>query len=290
MKKIIVLILCLLTITGCAKKEEAPEPIPEDDRLPIVLNAYIVEGEPFEFRFNIEDAIPYELIRDNLVKTEIGMHNWRSYFEDLEVYREHYLYDEKGEKTSTYMKGKYYTVQLLKDYYFADNYSRNGLEFNAFVDGYETRTMVNDGITYDEVRTDYLEERHFSGADPMFILTDFVNSWDETTVETYSGKVNNFELINIGNSNGDISLLKSSVLNFRHFKDNIYYLLAADSKDDYYVFFVEDDDGIIDREDEYLGSAYHVYNGRVDEWHSDLNRLYPWAIVTDLVKAVEDAS
>ena len=175
-------------------------------------------------------------------------------------------------------------VVLLDDYYYVDNWSRNGLEYEIFVDGYETRVMTNEGKTYDPVTDVYKENRNYSGADPMIILSDFENSWDELTTEKYTGELNSYEMIDISNSNGPIKLVNSSAVNFKKYKDDIYYLVAYDSPDEYFVIFLKSDDNKIDREKEYDGAVYHTANDR----YTGYTKVYPWAMIIELMKEVND--
>ena len=175
-------------------------------------------------------------------------------------------------------------VVLLDDYYYVDNWSRNGLEYEIFVDGYETRVMTNEGKTYDPVTDVYKENSNYSGADPMIILSDFENSWDELTTEKYTGELNSYEMIDISNSNGPIKLVNSSAVNFKKYKDGIYYLVAYDSPDEYFVIFLKSDDNKIDREKEYDGAVYHTANDR----YTGYTKVYPWAMVIELMKEVND--
>ena len=281
MKRLISILIILLILTGCSSGEKKPDTKTNDK---ISFEAYVKEGETFTFEFDPSETISYEELRNNIQSIEISPENWRSYFDVKEVYREHYEYDDEGNPTATYMKGNVYMVVLLDDYYYADNWSRNGLEYEIFVDGYETRVMTNEGKTYDPVTRVYKENRNFSGADPMIILSDFENSWDELTTEKYTGELNSYEMIDISNSNGPIKLVNSSAVNFKKYKDDIYYLVAYDSPDEYFVIFLKSDDNKIDREKEYDGAIYHTANDR----YTGYTKVYPWAMVIELMKEVND--
>ncbi len=280
-KKLISILIILLILTGCSSGEKKPDTKTNDK---ISFEAYVKEGETFTFEFDPSETISYEELRNNIQSIEISPENWRSYFDVKEVYREHYEYDDEGNATATYMKGNVYMVVLLDDYYYVDNWSRNGLEYEIFVDGYETRVMTNEGKTYDPVTDVYKENRNYSGADPMIILSDFENSWDELTTEKYTGELNSYEMIDISNSNGPIKLVNSSAVNFKKYKDDIYYLVAYDSPDEYFVIFLKSDDNKIDREKEYDGAVYHTANDR----YTGYTKVYPWAMVIELMKEVND--
>ncbi len=280
-KKLISILIILLILTGCSSVEKKPDTKTNDK---ISFEAYVKEGETFTFEFDPSETISYEELRNNIQSIEISPENWRSYFDIKEVYREHYEYDDEGNPTATYMKGNVYMVVLLDDYYYVDNWSRNGLEYEIFVDGYETRVMTNEGKTYDPVTDVYKENRNYSGADPMIILSDFENSWDELTTEKYTGELNSYEMIDISNSNGPIKLVNSSAVNFKKYKDDIYYLVAYDSPDEYFVIFLKSDNNKIDREKEYDGAVYHTANDR----YTGYTKVYPWAMVIELMKEVND--
>ena len=280
-KKLISILIVLLILTGCGSGEKKPDTKTNDK---ISFEAYVKEGETFTFEFDPSETISYEELRNNIQSIEISPENWRSYFDVKEVYREHYEYDDEGNPTATYMKGNVYMVVLLDDYYYVDNWSRNGLEYEIFVDGYETRVMTNEGKTYDPVTDVYKENRNYSGADPMIILSDFENSWDELTTEKYTGELNSYEMIDISNSNGPIKLVNSSAVNFKKYKDDIYYLVAYDSPDEYFVIFLKSDDNKIDREKEYDGAVYHTANDR----YTGYTKVYPWAMIIELMKEVND--
>lgn len=280
-KKLISILIILLILTGCSSVEKKPDTKTNDK---ISFEAYVKESETFTFEFDPSETISYEELRNNIQSIEISPENWRSYFDIKEVYREHYEYDDEGNPTATYMKGNVYMVVLLDDYYYVDNWSRNGLEYEIFVDGYETRVMTNEGKTYDPVTDVYKENRNYSGADPMIILSDFENSWDELTTEKYTGELNSYEMIDISNSNGPIKLVNSSAVNFKKYKDDIYYLVAYDSPDEYFVIFLKSDNNKIDREKEYDGAVYHTANDR----YTGYTKVYPWAMVIELMKEVND--
>ena len=280
-KKLISILIVLLILAGCGSGEKKPD-TPTNNK--ITFEAYVKEGETFTFESDPSEAISYEELRNSIQSVEISPENWKSYFDVKEVYREHYEYDDEGNPTATYMKGNAYMVVLLDDYYYVDNWSRNGLEYEIFVDGYETRVMTNEGKTYDPVTDVYKENRNYSGADPMIILSDFENSWDELTTGKYTGELNSYEMIDISNSNGPIKLVNSSAVNFKKYKDDIYYLVAYDSPDEYFVIFLQTDDDKIDREKEYDGAVYHTANDR----YTGYTKVYPWAMVIEMMKEVND--
>lgn len=287
MKKTAFLILAaLLLLTACGSKQggsgqDGPQ---NDTGAAISFEAYVKDGETFDFSFDPAEAIPYETLKDESFRTSLSAGNWRSYFDVREVYREHYEYDDEGNPTETYMKGSFYTIDLLDDYYYADNWSRNGLEFEVFMEGEETRIMTNEGITYDPVTIPYQEIRTFTGADAMLIMTDFVNSWDEETIERYSGTLNNYEMIS---AKGDLYLLNASAVEFKHYKDDIYYFAAYGGEDDYFVILIQTDDPVIDWEKEYDGAAYFTSGSGETVRYTGGQKLILWQMIFELMKRAD---
>jgi len=280
MKKLITILLVLLTVTACSGSNKGGN---EPEKKDITFEAYINEGETFEFTLDPQDAVSYDQLREGIKETKVDGSNWRSYFDIKEVYREHYEYDNSGNKTQSYMAGNVVMTVLNDEYVYVDNWSRNGLEWEVFVDGEETRIMTNDGKTYDPVVRQYLEIMNLSGADAMLIMTDFVNSWDETTQEKYEGHLNNYELISCS---GNVKLLDSSLIKYKHLKDDIYYFAAYESDESYFVIFVESEDGNIQRENEYNTSIYATNSyGEVQRGLSSIN-LPIWQAYIELMKKV----
>jgi len=287
MKKFIANILILLLISACGSGEDT-KPL-EDKNSEISFEAYIKDGESFTFSFTPDDAQSYETLRNAQHDVALDASNWSDTFEVKEVYREHYEYDEEGNRTSTYMRGNFYVIQLLDKYYYADNWSRNGQEFKVHVKGQETRVMTNDGRIYDPVTEIYDEAKNFSGADPILILSDFENSWDEITNEKYTGSLESYEILSASNSNGDLHLLDASAISFRRYKDDIYYLAAYDSPEEYFVIFFESEDDRIERENEYRCAVYHQEAGRELERYSGYTYEYPWAMVIEMMTVVNNS-
>lgn len=287
MKKFAVIFVFLLIISGCGSDNAAK---PADNKITeISFEAYLKEGENFTFTFTPEDAVSYQELKDAQSSVALDASNWSDIFTVREVYREHYEYDEAGNRTSTYMKGSFYAIELLDKYCYADNWSRNGLEFKVHVKGQETRVITNDGKTYDPVTLVYDEVKPFSGGDPILILSDFENSWDEITNEKYTGTLDSYEIIEASNSYGDLHLLDSSAVNFKKFKDNIFYLAAYDSPEEYFVIFFESEDGRIERENEYYCAVYHKEADRELERYSGYTYEYPWAMIIQMMDVVNNS-
>lgn len=281
MRKTIVILAALLLLVSCGAEKKDDAPAGAGGK--ISFEAYIREDEPFTFEFDPEEVVSYEELREQEFRTEVSGSDWRSYFDVAEVYREHYEYDDDGNETSTYMKGSFYTVSLLDRYYYVDNWSRNGLEFQFFIDGEETRVMTNNGKTYDPETSVYLDVKTYSGADPILIFTDFVNSWDDTTREVYTGKLNNYEMVSV---KGDLYLLNASAVEFRRYSDDIWYFAAYGAEDEYFVILLQTDDEVIDREKEYEGAVYCTSGYRVNERYTGFDRIVVWQMITELMKQV----
>ncbi len=288
MKKLIVIFALLLIISGCGSDSDSK---PVDNKNPeISFDAYLREGETFSFHFTPDEEVSYQELKDGQSNVTLDVSNWSDIFTVREVYREHYEYDDEGNRTSTYMRGNFYVIELLDKYYYADNWSRNGLNFKVKVDGQETRIMTNDGRIYDPVTEIYDEARNFSGGDPILILSDFENSWDDSTNEKYTGTLNSYEILDASNSNGDLHLLDASLISFKKFKDNIYYLAAYDSPDEYFVIFFETEDGRIERENEYYCAVYHQEADRELYRYSGYTYEYPWAMVVEMMNAINNSN
>ena len=282
MKKRLALILAAAILTGCGGSSGGKPEEPESDPK-ISFEAYIREGESFLFELDPEDAVSYQTLREHESTYTVSPSDWRSYFDVQEVYREHYEYDDEGKPTSTFMRGKFYSIVLLDPYWFVDNWSRNGLEYEVFLDGTETRVMTNDGVTYDPVTKQYQDVYDFSGADPILLMTDFENSWDEMTDEKYTGQVNSYELVNI---KGDLYLLDAEAVAFKQYQDNIWYFAAYEAPDEYFIIFLESEDGNIDRNWEYEGAVYSTSGARVNERYTGYKRIVPWEMIIELMKQV----
>ena len=283
MKKIIAVLLVLLTLSACGgsgKENNVPQ------KKEISFEVEFENGKKAQFTLDPDDAVSYQELRDNVIETSISSSNWRSYFDIKEVYREHYEYDEQFNKTVSYMAGNVIMAVLNDEYVFVDNWSRNGLEWQIFIDGEETRIMTNNGKTYDPSTRVYQEIVDFSGADPMLIMTDFVNSWDETTKEEYTGHLNNYEMVSC---QGDVKLLKSSVIKYKKLTDDIYYFAAYDNDENFFVIFVESNDDNIQREDEYNTVIYATNSyGEISSSSKSYN-LPIWEAYVDLMKKVNES-
>lgn len=251
----------------------------------ISIEAYIKEGETFQFEIDPEDCVSYEELRNAEFKDTLTLDNFDKYFYVGDVYREHYEYDDDGNPTETYMKGNTISIALRDEYYYVDNWTRNGLEFKMHVVGEETRVMKNEGITYDPVVDKFDEVKNYYGADAMIVLSDFVNSWDETTVETYTGHLDSYELLEV---KGDLYLLDSSLISFKKYEDNIYYFAAYEDEDDYFIILIQTDDAKIAYDKDYDGAVYYTSGMRKDERYTGYDKINLWIMVIDLMKYVND--
>ncbi len=276
MKKLILLLLLLLVACSAETGESAKKP----DK--ISFEVTVKDDEVFNFELDPEEAVSYETLRENQLQVSPDNSNWRSYFDLGEMYLEHYEY-ENGEPSSTYMKGTVFGAALNNDYYYVDNLSRNSIEWRVFIDGSESRTMINDGVRYDPVRRDYLEEMSYSGADPLFIMIDFVNNWDEMTREEYTGEVRAFDLVSIKT---DLNLLKSAAVEFRKVNDDISYFAAYDSPEEFFVIFIQNEGEKIDKEKEYDGAIYHSDERGGIQKYTGYDRFYLWSAVIEMLKVV----
>jgi len=282
MKKIITIMFIALILSACSgyKKEDA-EPVSKN----LTFAVHFDGGEEFEFTLNPEEAVSYDEIRENVVEDSISSANWRSYFDIKEVYREHYEYDEKGNKTETYSAGNIIMTVLDDKYIYVDNWSRNGLEWEVFVDGTQSMTVYNNGKVEGPIVKQVYDIEEYSGADAMLIFTDFEDSWDEITQQKYEGSLNNYEMISC---KGDLKLLKSDVIKYKKLKDNIYYFAAYESDENFFVIFVESDSENIQREDEYNTTIYATNTyGEIDRNLSSIN-LPIWEAYIQLMKKVND--
>ena len=280
MKKLITILLILLVLSGCGGSNKGSK---EPEKKSITFEAYINEGETFEFTLNPEEAVSYQALRDGITEADISASNWKSYFDIEEVYREHFEYDDEGNKTDTYMAGTVVMTVLNDEYIYVDNWSRNGLEWEIFVDGEESRVMTNEGKTYDPVVRKYNENQNYSGADAMLIMTDFTNSWDKTTQEKYEGHLNSYDMISCS---GHVKLLDSSLVKFKQLKDNIYYFAAYDSDEEFFVLFVENSSSDIHREDEYNSVIYEASYGEASRGKGSIN-MPTWEAYIELMKRVD---
>lgn len=277
--KLVVLVMAI-ALVSCGSKNQ---PVLDVKDVPVSFEAYIKEGETFTFEFDPSEEPSYEDLRDDEITVSLSKENWDTFFDLKEVYREHYEYDDAGNRTETYMKGSFYSVTLKDDFYFVDNRSRNGLEFDVYVDGEETRTMINNGKTYDPITTYYNETKQYYGADSMIVFTDFVNSWDESTREEYTGKLNSYEM---KSASGDLVLLNASSVRFKKYNDECFYFAVYDSSDEYFVILIRTDDPVIDREKDYEGAVYSTSGYRVNERYTGYDRFTVWEMITELMKKV----
>ena len=282
MKKIITLLLVLLALSACSGSGKGDNgPVKKS----LSFTAYLNEGEEFEFTFDPREAVTYQELRDNIVEERISGANWRSYFDIKEVYREHYEYDEQGNKTSTYQAGNIIMTVLNDEYVYVDNWSRNGLEWEIFVDGEQSMEMTNNGKTSPPAVQQILDIENYSGADAMLIFTDFVDSWDDTTYQKYEGSLNSYDMISCS---GDVKLLKSSLISFKKLQDNIYYFAAYESDDDFFVLFVESPDANIDREAEYKAIIYETGSDGQVRRQSGYTYIPVWSAYIELMKKVNE--
>ena len=281
MKKLITILFILLILCGCTNsKKEENEPQKKD----LTFEAYINEGETFEFTLIPEEAVSYDQLREGISEADISASNWRSYFDIKEEYREHYEYDDEGNKTDMFAAGKMILTVLDDKYVYVDNWSRNGLEWEIFVDGEETMTMTNNGKTGNPQVNSWLEIKKYSGADAMLVLTDFTDSWGDNTWQKYEGYLNSYDMISCS---GHVKLLDSSLISYKKLKDDIYYFAAYGSDEDFFVVFVQSDNGQINREDEYNAIVYETSPyGEVERSIGAIN-LPIWQAYIDLMKKVE---
>ena len=280
MKRILSLVVIMFMLAGCGGSDGGSS---GNNSSAISFEAYVREGETFIFSLDPKDAVSYEELRNSEFRESLSLSNWRSYFDVKEVYREHYEYDEQGNPTDTYMRGNFYEVILLDDYYYVDNWSRNGQEFEMFLDGKETRTMTSGGRVYDPETTEYFEVKNYYGADPILILSDFENVWDEETNEKYTGQLNSYDMVS---AKGDLYLLKASAVGFKKYGDNNRYLAAYDSPEEYFIILLQTDDETVDREKEYEGAVYYTSGNRVNQRYTGYVRFAPWEMVIEMMKQV----
>jgi len=280
MKKLITVLFVTLMLSGCTGKEKG-----EPKRNDLTFTAYLKESEPFEFTLNPKEAVTYQQLNDNIKEVDIDSSNWRSYFDIREVYREHYEYDDQGNRTDTYAAGKMVMIQLNDEYIYADNWSRNGLEWEVFVEGRQSMTMTNEGKTGSPMNSDYLGPENYSGADAILMFTDFTDSWDATTYQKYEGNLKTYEMISCS---GHLKLLDSSMVKFRHLKDDIYYFAAYESDEKFAVIFVESDNGDILRESEYNAVIYEKQPNREIERGLEGINLPLWQTYIELLKNVAE--
>ena len=177
-------------------------------------------------------------------------------------------------------------VTVLNDeYIYVDNWSRNGLEWEVFVEGQQTMTMTNEGKIGSPAVSDYLGPENYSGADAILILTDFTDSWDKLTSQKYEGYLKSYDMISCS---GHLKLLDSSLIKFRHLKDNIYYFIAYESDENFAVIFVESENGEINREDEYNAIIYEKEPGReIERGYGGIN-VPIWQVYIELMSKVEE--
>ena len=273
-------LVLILTVSGCgaaAGSESSSGPSK------VSFEAYITEGETFTFEFDPTDAVAYEALRDAEFRDSLSLDNWDKYFSVRELHLEHMEYDETGNETATYMKGDAVCLVLKDDYYYVDNYSRNGVEFSVYVKGTETRVMKNDGVTYDPVTTYYDAVRSCSGGDIMLILSDFTDSWDETTVETFTGSLESYEVLSAA---GELFLIDSSLIEFRHFRDDIYYFAAYGAEDDYFVIFIKTNDAYPDPLKEYEGAVYSADGNAQPYRYTGFRRIVISEMLIECLKQV----
>ena len=286
MKKLLVSILFMcIVLSACSSGEGSNNNNNNNASNKISFEAYIKEGETFQFEIDPKDCVSYDDLRNGEFKDTLTVDNFDKYFYVGDVYREHYEYDDNGNPTETYMKGNTISIALKDEYYYVDNWTRNGLEFKMHIVGEETRVMYNAGTTYDPVVDKIDEDRYYYGADAMIILSDFVNSWDEATVETYTGHLDKYELLE---ASGGLYLLDSSLISFKKYKDNIYYFAAYGAEDEYFIILIQTDDAKIAYDKEYDGIVYYTSGMRKDERYTGYDKINLWMMVIDLMKYVNE--
>ena len=285
MKKLLVSILFVCIILSACSSGGGNNNNNNNTSNKISIEAYIKEGETFQFEIDPKDCVSYNELRNAEFNDTLTLDNFDKYFYVGDVYREHYEYDDDGNPTESYMKGNTISISLRDEYYYVDNWTRNGLEFRMHVVGEETRIMKNEGITYDPVVDKFDEVKNYYGADAMIVLSDFVNSWDETSVETYTGHLDSYELLEV---KGNLYLLDSSLISFKKYKDNIYYFAAYEDEDDYFIILIQTDDAKIAYDKDYDGAVYYTSGMRKDVRYTGYDKINLWIMVIDLMKYVND--
>ena len=284
MKRLAAILLSVSMLFGCSGSGAGTNDAPaKDENKAISFEVSIPHGDTFEFELIPENEVTYQELRDNIVNESISGSNWRSYFDLKDVYREHYEYDDDGNPTDVYQKGYTVSIILNDGYYYVDNWSRNGLEWQVFVDGVQSMTMTVDGKTDPAIVKNINDIESYSGADAMIIFSDFTDSWGEDTYQYYDGQLNNYEMISCS---GDVKLLNSSVLTFKKLKDDIWYFAAYDSDEEFFVVFFQTNDSSIDREKEYRGAIYATNSyGELDPY-TGYDVFTPWQAVVEMMKEV----
>lgn len=287
MKKLLISILFIcIILSGCGNGESNNNNNNNNTASKISFEAYIKEGETFKFEIDPKDCVSYEDLRNAEFKDTLSLDTFDKYFFVGDVYREHYEYDDDGNPTDSYMKGNTISISLRDDkYYYVDNYTRNGLEFKLHVVGEETRVMKNEGTTYDPVVDKIDQVRDYYGADSMIILSDFVNSWDASTQEIYTGHLDSYEVIE---ASGNLYLMDNSLIQFKKLKDNIYYFAAYGAEDEYFIIFIQTDDNKIAYDKEYDGIVYYTSGHRKDERYTGYKKIILWQMLIDLMKQVNE--
>ena len=283
MRKLIITGCVLSLLAGCSSGSSAGSEPAKDEKQPITFEVSIPHGSTFTYELNPEEAVSYQELRDSVITDSIDESCWKNYFDVREVYREHYERDEEGNPTDVYQAGLIQSIVLNDDYYYADNWSRNGLEWEVFVDGTETMTMTDRGETKAPLGGQVQETRTLSGADGMLILTDFTDSWGGGTVQKYEGQLNGYEMVSCS---GDLKLLKTSALPFKKLQDNIWVLAAYESEEEFFVIFFETDADAIDRETEYLGAMVEADGHGGSEAYTGYEYFTPWVAVVELMRHV----
>lgn len=236
--------------------ETETESTGEPENQTVSFEAYIKEGETFSFSFEPEDVVSYEELRNAEFKETLSLDNWDQYFEVREVHLDHMEYDKEGQETQTYMKGDLINIMLKEDYWYVDNWTQNnGVQLYLHIVGEETRAMHDEGTTYLPNTRHYNDTEEYSG-DDIIILKDFYDSWDERTQVSTTGSLDSYEMVQ---AQGEMYLLDASVVEFKKYKDDIYYFAAYGAPDEYFVIFVQTDDEKLDRDKEYVGTVYKTY-------------------------------
>lgn len=287
MRKFFAVVLFLSAMIIACSCSGAPRETPKSEttetaKRDITFKAELYGGKEFDFTLNPDDAVSYKTLRDNVTETSVSASNWNEYFDIKEVYREHYEYDDRGNKTSTYRKGKIIMTVLKDDFIYVDNWSRNGLEWKIYVEGEESMTWIKGGKKGKPSVRKYKEEVDKSGADAMLIMTDFLDSWDDSTQQQSKGSLKKYEVVS---ASGNLKLLKSDTVKFRKLSDDVRYFAAYGSDKEFFVIFVETKDGSPDRESEYNITIYESdSNGNAEKGKSGNYNL--WESYIELMKNV----
>lgn len=287
MRKIFAIILTVSAMMMACSCSGAPRKTSKSEttaaaKKELTFKVELYGGKEFDFTLNPDESVSYKTLSENITETSVSASNWKDFFDIKEVYREHYEYDENGNKTSTYRKGKIIMTVLKDDFIYVDNWSRNGLSWKIYVEGEESMTWIKGGKEGKPSVRKYKDELDKSGADAMLILTDFLDSWDDTTQQQSKGTLKKYEVVSVS---GNLKLLRSDAIKFKKIKDDIYYFAAYDSDKKFFVIFVESPNGTPDRESEYNITVYEsASNGTPAKGKSGNYNL--WESYIELMKSV----